>query len=219
VRRLRFRATALLVSLLALKLIHPFVPHGPRANQALSALIILVLLAGVYAVSSTRRSMVAGIALAIPAAVVLPRAYATSTGFASVWEPVTLLVFFAYVTAHVARSVLRPGRIDLDRMATAVNVYLLLALSWSLVYLILSMTDPGAFRGPGDLVWSDFIYLSFTTITTLGYGDVVPATSQARTLATFEALVGVFFVATLVARFASLYERADRNQDGDPGAG
>lgn len=148
-----------------------------------------------------------------------PRDYASVAGFSSVWEPVTLLVFFAYVTAPVARSLLRPGRVDLDRMATAVSGSLLLALSWSLVYLILSMTDPGAFRGPGDLVWSDFIYLSFPTIPTLGYGDVVPATSQARTLATFEALVGVFFVATLVARFASLYERADRHRDTDPGAG
>ena len=106
--------------------------------------------------------------------------------------------------------VLGRGRVTLDRMSGAVCVYLLMTLCWALVYSIQEARYPGSFRAPDDVLgWSEFLYFSFTTITTLGYGDITPISASARVLANFEAMVGAFYLATLVARLASLFRLRD----------
>jgi uncharacterized membrane protein len=52
--------------------------------------------------------------------------------------------------------------------------------------------------------WSDFIFYSFTTLTTLGYGDITPVSPAARSFAVLEAITGVFYAAVLVARLVGL---------------
>ena len=58
---------------------------------------------------------------------------------------------------------------------------------------------------PGPLAWDDFMYYSFVTLTTLGYGDITPLTQTTRSLAILEAITGVFYTTVLVARLVGVY--------------
>ncbi len=115
------------------------------------------------------------------------------------------MAFIVYKT-----SVFGKGRITADRTAGAMAVYLLVGLLWALIYGVVSAADPNAFKGlqafslaePG--AQQDFIYFSFVTLTTLGYGDMSPVSNLAKTLAWFEAIFGQLFLAVTIARLVSL---------------
>jgi uncharacterized membrane protein len=67
--------------------------------------------------------------------------------------------------------------------------------------------EPGSFIFPDRNDFPGFLYFSLATLTTLGYGDITPVTTLARTSATLEAVTGVFYSAVLVARLVSMYRR------------
>ncbi len=91
-----------------------------------------------------------------------------------------------------------------------ISVYLLLGIIWAALYREMEILSPGSFAGPDDsLGFSNFIYFSYVTLTTLGYGDILPVTQKARSLAILEAITGVVFLGTLIARLVSLYTTRD----------
>ncbi|MEW6535580.1 MAG: ion channel [Candidatus Auribacterota bacterium] len=90
-----------------------------------------------------------------------------------------------------------------DVIKGGISIYLLLGVLWMVLYNILNTFAPDAFScGSGQSI--DFIYLSFITLTTLGYGDIVPLTPVSKILTTFEAITGQIFLATLIARLVGL---------------
>ena len=108
------------------------------------------------------------------------------------------------------RYLLRPG--DGTRLAnlllTAVTVYILLGGVFAVLFNLVETTAPGSFvDGSADrsLVWQGMIYLSYTTLTTLGYGDVLAVSPWARSLLTFEAATGTLYIAIVIARLVGAY--------------
>jgi len=108
-----------------------------------------------------------------------------------------------WMTVLAARQVLFTGVIDANKIVGAICIYLLLGLIWTLLYLLIAQAIPQAFNGLEHLVWydnfSDVAYYSFVTLTTLGYGDISPIIPIARFVVYMEAIVGVFYMAILVA--------------------
>jgi hypothetical protein len=97
--------------------------------------------------------------------------------------------------------------VSVHRVLGAVAVYVLLATAWGTAFQALEVLRPGAFRGAaGPVTHDEAMWLSFITITTTGYGDVLPTSSLARSLAALEALVGVLFPAILISRLVSLVD-------------
>ncbi len=112
-------------------------------------------------------------------------------------------------TAATARHALRSGPVDAERIAAALDAYLLAGLVFGVGYWVLEQTWPGSFGPPGAgrLDLARAIYFSFVTLATLGYGDIVPASDTARGLAILEGVGGQMYLAVLVARLVSLYSR------------
>ncbi len=114
-----------------------------------------------------------------------------------------LLCFLVWMTWLAVRQVLFTGSITSNDIVGAICIYMLLGLIWAILYLLLALTTPGAFNGLPQAPWLDnfaaAVYFSFVTITTLGYGDISPALPVARFLVMMEAIVGVFYMAILVA--------------------
>jgi hypothetical protein len=109
----------------------------------------------------------------------------------------------------VASAVFAPGRITLHRIVGAILVYLSIGLTFVSLYCFVALIVPSAFSGLGrlrdDLTnASDLIYFSFVTLTSVGYGDIVPVHPVARSLANVEAIIGQFYPATLLARLVTL---------------
>jgi hypothetical protein len=126
------------------------------------------------------------------------------------------------VTAACALGILwfafRSRRLNVDGVFATVVAYLLIALVFAQAYLLLLAWDPDSLqlptgpageRAPGSLQ-ADAIYFSVVTLATLGYGDILPRSDLARTLAIIEAVVGQFYIAVVVAVFVGMYASQPR---------
>ena len=108
----------------------------------------------------------------------------------------------------IMRAVFASGRITLHRVQGAVVLYLNFALFFSILFRFIETLAPGALHGLSEgatrATSGEFIYFSFTTLTTAGYGDITPVQAFARSLSNFEAIIGQLYPATLLARLVSL---------------
>ncbi len=128
-----------------------------------------------------------------------------------------LFVFLSLAIFNTMRQVAVGTEINPNRIVGAICVYLLLGVIWSIFYLVIEFFEPGSFRGLTEAAsptWNpDWLYFSFVTITTLGYGDITPVTQTARSFAFAEAVVGQFYIAVLVAGLVSAYISARQSSD------
>jgi hypothetical protein len=120
--------------------------------------------------------------------------------------------FFGVLAWLITARVFRSGGINIYRIYGAVAVYMLIGILWGEFYVVAYLLDPSSFyfnpsTQHGDPPISELIYFSFSTLTTLGLGDVVPVSPITRSMVTFEALVGQLYPAVLLARLVTLYEK------------
>lgn len=119
-----------------------------------------------------------------------------------------LLVFFVGSFKSAAKQVLFEGEIDANKIIGSLSLYILLGLIWAVIYLFLLAMDPQAFSGVEVTSWqqgfSHIAYYSFVTLTTLGYGDILPTNYIAEFFVYMEAVIGVFYMAIIVASLISL---------------
>jgi hypothetical protein len=227
------RFSLLLAALVLFLAVLPFVAEAPGRLRWVGAAFGGVLALALYAVSRSRRLLWSALAFGVPA--LAARAVSLSVG-SPVTRSLTLALtaaFLAFVAGVILREVLRPGRVGADKIVGAVSVYLLLGLLWSFLFALLESWEPGSFRAAGGASGGladsgadfAFVYHSFVTLTTLGYGDITPATSRAQTLSWLEAVVGQLFLAVTVATLVglrishSLAERQDRRGRSGTGTG
>lgn len=124
---------------------------------------------------------------------------------------VPTVLFMLFVVGHLLRFVLCAARVNAEVLCASVVTYLLLGWLWAVGYVVASEMLPGAFAstvGPPayhHLIGFEALYFSFITITTVGYGDIVPVSAVARMLAMTEAMTGTLYMTVLVARLVSLY--------------
>jgi hypothetical protein len=156
--------------------------------------------------------MVFGVALAVAASVLRYMNNQQSGIFLEATAFITVGAALAYV---VARAVFAPGRVSYRRINGAVLLYLTIGQIFVGFYGLIDLLAPHAFSGL-DVVESprfahDLTYFSFVTLTTVGYGDIVPVHPLARSLCTLEAIIGQLYPATLLARLVTL-ELEDRRR-------
>ncbi|GKX35125.1 MAG: hypothetical protein MnENMB40S_27430 [Rhizobiaceae bacterium MnEN-MB40S] len=97
---------------------------------------------------------------------------------------------------------------DLDALIGAVFGYILLAMTWAMLFVQIERWHPGSFEFPLDSdLWSSLIYFSLITLTTLGYGDILPIAPVARLTAGLEAVVGVLYIAVMIGNIVGTYRR------------
>lgn len=129
------------------------------------------------------------------------------------------IIFQLLAIGLAIQNIFRSDRVDANVIVGAVCIYLLLGVSWSLIYAFVSLLIPGSFSG--DITGSiyqqllDFVHFSFVTLTSLGYGDIVPIGATARALATIEVIVGQFYMTILVAGLVAAYMKRSEASDTD----
>ncbi|MGA7315959.1 MAG: ion channel [Silvibacterium sp.] len=103
-------------------------------------------------------------------------------------------------------QVFRRGNMTSMRIQGAIAAYLIIGLAWAHLYLLTNYLKPGSFQGsvPLTTAVAEWYYYSFCTLTTLGYGDIIPIKPVARSLAIAEALFGQLYLAVLIARLMAL---------------
>lgn len=125
----------------------------------------------------------------------------------------TLRIFFlGYATGLIMWRTLRRSDVTVDTIAGAACVYVLLAVVWGNLYMLVEFFHPGSFQipavwrmGPAGDPTAALAYFSFVTLTTVGYGDITPQWPGAGGLAAAEAVVGQLYLAITIARLVGLH--------------
>lgn len=129
---------------------------------------------------------------------------------------VCVIVFLAIAVVAMIRVIMEARRVTTDVVCASLCIYLLLGVTWGVGYSAVAILDAGAFSSTlldhKELIYrlgfgnpNVILYFSFTTLTTLGYGDVVPTSPVARGLSSLEAVVGQLYLAVMVARLVALH--------------
>ena len=121
-----------------------------------------------------------------------------------------LLIFFIHSFVAGSKQILFQGKVHLNIIIGSLSLYLLLGLIWTIFYLFLLEIDPNALSNIEASNWQErfpvVTYYSFVTLTTLGYGDILPTNTLSQFFATMEAIVGVFYMAIIVASLINTKE-------------
>ena len=202
------RCFYLFVLLLAFDLVVPFIDPGPHGKFIISFLDCLIVVSAVAAVGRTVLSFVIVSLLAIAALVFLWLSveHDDATHLASAWGFGAALDFATIV--YLLLYVFRPEVMTADKLFGAASAYLMIGSFWATLYALTNLFYPGSFVGLGESGNSnltDFLYFSYTVLTSTGFGDIVPKTRQARAVCNVEQLTGALYVAILIARLAGIY--------------
>src|SRR5215469_258173 len=174
----------------------------------------VAFVSGVYAVSDRRSQWITAAALLIPAGILNAVFAFRQNPRIAVLTLVSTILFLAFTLVSLLKAVVRAERVTHDTIYGGLSVYLLMAITWAAAYLLLVTVQPGAIvmdaaRHPNHTMdWFDCVFYSFVTLTSLGYGDIVPMTAQARSLSILEAVSGIMYVAVLIARLVGVHSAA-----------
>jgi hypothetical protein len=216
----RFSAAQFLIALVLFLLVAPLVEKLPGGRFTDGTLLTLMLASGVLAVGRRRKNLVIAAILVVPAIVgrwvnhfrpdFLPAQVFLAAG----------LAFGIFVFLNLLLFVLRAPRVNSEVLCAGVASYLLLGLLWAFAYLLTALSIPDSFSinvgTAHSLGRSDALYYSFVTLSTVGYGDITPLSSVARSLAAAEAMTGTIYVAVFIARLVALYSTAPREPETVP---
>ena len=211
------RFTILLCALGTFMCVLPFMSEAGVGAIALRIATSLLLLAAVYSVSEKRWPLILAVALALPAigAQMVPSLLGDhGTLMVRMGTSAMLLI---YIAVLISVFLVRQERVSADMILGAINVYLLFAIAFMFLHAFVEVTKPGAYLYQGESLsvalkghpevdaLAFLLYFSVVTLTTLGYGDIVPAIPAARMLCSLEAVIGQLFVAVFIARMVSLH--------------
>jgi hypothetical protein len=206
----------LLLSLLLLLFAYPYGKVHPLIVLCLNG---LTLIAGIYAVGTIRRHVV--IAAVVSALQVLSAAIYLKTGLilSDVIAAFLISIFYLYVFVIVLAYVIKGAEATIDKVLGAISIYLLIGFAWASFYNIVFFFQPEAFSVTNShlpvagRLQPDFVYFSFITLLTVGYGDFRPVAGIARSLAMLEGVVGVLYVGVFISRLLSLYRPETKGTD------
>jgi hypothetical protein len=117
-----------------------------------------------------------------------------------------MALFFIIVIFLFLKHIFSQDEVTSDILKGGIAIYFLIGILWSDLYGILLRINPGSLSFPGDIKnFSDPIYFSFVTLTTLGYGDILPVSWMARNLVILEATLGPLYLTVLISRLVSMH--------------
>jgi len=206
------RHLLLLISILLLFAVSPFVATFQHGVLFLNVFGAAILVAGSYALSERKQLFRAAIVLSAISTVGTCLPLAFSQHWAVLVSHSSTILLGAFFCVSILGYVLHSGRVTSDKIFAAICVYLLVGFVWTYVFALLDEIQPGSFAGSTETGRNDYIgrimqlrYFSFATLTTLGYGDILPRSSTAQTMAVLEAVLGQIYLAVLVARLVGLH--------------
>ena len=206
-------------ALLITMLVFPVLQDFTYIRFVVGLVFIGVLLVAVRAVANNRKQIIISGVFGLASIV----GYFGDLFGLGIWfEAVSMLgfgLFFAAVGIIIMANIMfHIKHVTAELIYGSINVYLLIGMSFAFIHALTDLSQPGSISGLESLSIGDasiipFVYYSFVTITTLGYGDISPVTGQAATIAYVEAIFGQLYIAIMIARLMGLYIVHESNRD------
>jgi hypothetical protein len=195
---------ALLVLVAGVPLIEP-TPHGRIAVNFIS---LFVIVAAAATLGRTAVSFVIALLLAAPALALQWVALKGNHPDMLIWSWAFASGLYLATLSYLLGYVFQRDVMTADRLWGAAAAYLMIGVLWTYLYAVVEHFYPLSFSVGGvasDLEVADFLYFSFTVLTSTGFGDMAPLSRPARSLCILEQLVGALFISILIARLAGVY--------------
>jgi hypothetical protein len=210
------RSLILLLALLTFLVMSPFLEGHPLGDLIMIFSLYIMLVASIVQLSARRGLMFVCVPLVIASMVLILVGNFHPTFPLKVVNFALLAVIFGIVSIGLFLYLGRTGSITSGRIYASVSLYLILAVFWFAIYNLINVLRPNSFLEVGlgnssieHIPRATFLYFSMVTLTTLGYGDIVPISAPARMFAALESATGVLYIAITVARLVSAYQRTD----------
>ena len=202
------RFLILLVLIMSLLVLTPFLDDFVETRILMDAFLTAIFFAIIFAVKSKRSHVIIASILALPLVISTWSFYFVELTSISLLTRIFGALFFGYAVINILRIVVQSEEVTKETIYAAIVAYMLMALMWAFLYMILELLAPGSFFFPERGIRSEtirFKYFSFVTITTLGYGDIAPLTNKASSLVMLEALFGQIYLVVLVAWLVGMH--------------
>lgn len=207
-------SAVLLVAQLVLVLAYPGL-QGTTVGRAFAGVAqMVVVLSAVWAVRRTEVLTWVALLLGAPAVVLaVAEAVEPDVGWIVLASAAFHVPFYFFVSYALIRYLFHDDKVTRDELFATGAAFTVVAWGFAYLYAAAQVLWPGSFVGYGspdgssDLPWFELLYLSFTTLTSVGLSDVYPVLAHARSLVMIEQVAGVFYVALVVARLVGLTAR------------
>jgi hypothetical protein len=195
----RYRYTWFLLSLIAMITLAPITERGAIADVAHQILFTSIVLLALNAATERRGRQVA-IAVCAVSWLIMDwfDFLAGSTRF-RIPAGIAFFCLLFVMLYELLTQLLRVRQTDFDLLSAGVAAYFLLGVAWAASFDVIERLWPGSFRGLAAPQWSDHLYFSMGTLTSVGYGDITPSNSLVGIWATLEAACGVLYIAVLIS--------------------
>jgi hypothetical protein len=211
-REYRWRHLALLISILLLFAVTPLAVTFRHGLLILDIAAATILVAASYALSERKHLFTIAVVLSVISIIAAGLLLVFPQRWAVLLEHGCVVVLVTFFSVSILGYVLRTGRVTVDRIFAAVCVYMLIGFAWTFAYAFLEEMVPDSFVALSETGQNDYVarvlglrYFSFMTLTTVGYGDIIPRSPAARTMAMLEAVTGQIYLMVLVARLVGLH--------------
>jgi hypothetical protein len=210
-KKFKFRFQNLLIWILLYIIVAPLLEFFPHTDVFVQLLFTVVLVSAVYAINKQTALMRSALFMMVLTTVLIWCHVLSLFTISGVMINIVLLTYLGLIVIAFGRYVFVAKKVDAELIAAALCLYLLLGLFGGEIFLLLETIVPGSFAGSNlaQVVSFQgkaeiFQYFSFTTMTTLGYGDITPQTPTAMAFCQVEAILGQLFIAVLVARLVGI---------------
>ena len=189
--------------------ITPFFTRQQSLHFLVRIIWFLLLIAGITALSRNRSRMRVFSIIPILLVVLVFIRFFWDNQILDYFEFIIDLATFSLLIGMVLIKVFESGPVTIHRVVGAVVVYMLIGDVWAIMFQFINVHLPGSFQVPDSFTntgisTSTFLYFSYTTLSTTGYGEIVPLHALPRTLVTIEQLIGVLYPVVLLGRLVSL---------------
>jgi len=203
----KHRIMFLLITILCFIIGGPFVDDIFQFEVIPDVFLTIVFIFGIYAISREKRNIYIGLVLAAPMFVAIWSSHLFKSLELFAIGQLIGAFFVGFVISLLVKFIFHEKEVTKEIIYAAVVVYLLIGIMWSFAYFILDYFHPDSFSFPENTSPNvyRYLYFSYVTLTTLGYGDVAPLTNKAGSLVILEAIIGQIYLVVIVAWLVGMH--------------
>lgn len=209
---MKSRFVYIIFAIMLVLLVYPFLrPAGMIGHFFSTLLVALIPLSSGLALTRDKKTATIILVIATPFVILDGLNFFSPHRLLMVTAFSFATVLYFYIVILLTKCVLAIRVVTVDLIYCAISIYLLIGMGWAGVYTILESISPGSFSGTPES--GDLLYFSFITLTTVGYGDVLPLSALGKRLAIVEGAMGSIYMAVIVAMIVGRYMAMHSGQD------
>ena len=208
---MKSRFIYIILSIMLVILISPYIRNIGKAGHIFTTVLAAMIpLTSFYALTADRNRAIIILFLAAPFVILDGMSMFFAHRYLLIAAISFGVILYFYIVALLVNNLLSYRVVTADLIYCAISTYFLIGVMWSGIYMVLEGIYPGSFSGISEA--GDLLYFSFVTLTTVGFGDILPQTIISKRLVIFEAATGCIYLAVIIAMIVGRYISMEAKQ-------